>query len=92
MSFNRNCPGAGDKKGKPKPCCKTGGVENKKLNVSRKVITAIALPTAEARTDQGRAAISTALVTSITPIRLEAAWTLNTLYIQLMNGLFATKG
>lgn len=92
MSFNRNCPGAGDKNGNPRPSCKTGGVENKKLSVSRKVIAAIALPIADARADQGRAAISTALVTSITPMTLEAAWTLNTLYIQLMNGLFCTKG
>ena len=68
------------------------GVEKRKLIVVRNIATAVALPTAATRGDHGRAAIIAAIAISTMPRQAENARTLKTPYIQLIKGLFATKG
>src|SRR5262245_47496756 len=66
-SLMRNWPGTADRAGKPSDGSMTPGVENRKLRVVRNIPTASALPTAESLAENGRAAISTAVNSSMAP-------------------------
>src|SRR5579885_307482 len=60
-SLMRNCPGTADRAGKPPRLgSQTPGVVTRKLRVVRNIPTARALPRAEARGENGRAAMSSA--------------------------------
>src|SRR5262249_35279157 len=90
-SFRRNCPGFPERAGKPPALgSHTPGVVARKLSVVRNKPTARALPTAEARGDNGRAATRTATPTSMTPSRVEKPQTLISSYTQLIRGLLVT--
>jgi hypothetical protein len=58
----RNCPGIAESAGKPPALgSQTPGVVTRKLSVVRNISTAKALPRAEARAENGRAAMSSAM-------------------------------
>src|SRR5262249_31838075 len=76
-SLMRNCPGSADSAGKPPRLgSQTPGVVMRKLRVVRNIPTARALPRAEARGQNARAAMSMATATSATPSRAEKPRTL----------------
>ena len=68
------------------------GVESKKERVVKNMSTAPALPTTDALADKGRRPIKIAIATSTTPKAFENARTVRKAYIQLINGLRATRG
>src|SRR5215471_3346531 len=77
-SLIRNCPGFPERAGKPPALgSQTPGVVKRKLRVVRNIPTARALPRAEARGENGRAAISSATATSTTPSAAEKPRTLS---------------
>src|SRR6516162_6600702 len=76
-SLMRNCPGSADRAGKPPRLgSQTPGVVTRKLRVVRNITTARALPRAEARGENGRRAMSSAMATSTTPSTAEKPRTL----------------
>src|SRR5262245_60321031 len=76
-SLMRNCPGTADRAGKPPRLgSQTPGVVTRKLRVVRSIPTARALPRAEARGANGRAAMRSAIATSTTPSTVEKPRTL----------------
>src|SRR5436305_6698695 len=92
-SLMRNCPGTAERAGKPPRLgSQTPGVVTRKLRVVRNIPTARALPRAEARGQNGRAAMSSAMVTSTTPSMAEKPGTLMSPYTQLISGLLAMNG
>jgi hypothetical protein len=91
-SFNRNCPGSAESDGNPPRLGSHPGVENKNDSVVRNMITAPALPSADAFADQCRSPIKIAIATSTTPSKSENVCTLRNPYNQLIKGLFATMG
>src|SRR3954447_1045167 len=71
-SLMRACPGNAERAGKPPALgSQTPGVVTRKLRVVRNIPTARALPSAEARADSGRVAMSMAMATSTTPSTAE---------------------
>lgn len=86
ISFSRNPP-ISDMYGKPKSSCQTPGVVRKKLSVVRNSPTAIALPTAEAFAENGRSAISVAILISAIPNMFDTPWVLEIECSQLVSGL-----
>src|SRR5205823_11811192 len=92
-SLMRNCPGIADRAGNPPRLgSQTPGVVTRKFRVVRNIPTARALPSAEARGENGRAAMRIAVATSTTPSRAEKPRTLTSPYTQLISGLLATNG
>src|SRR6476660_9335385 len=91
-SFKRNCPGRAESAGNPPRLGSHPGVESKKERVVKNMSTAPALPTTDALADQGRRPIKIAIATSTTPKTFENARTVRKAYIQLINGLRATRG
>src|SRR5262245_45835627 len=76
-SLMRNCPGDPERAGKPPALGgQTPGVVTRKLRVVRNIPTAKALPRAETRGQNGRAAMSSAMATSTTPSTAEKPRTL----------------
>src|SRR5262249_40358539 len=76
-SLMRNCPGSAERAGKPPALgSHTPGVVTRKLRVVRNIPTAKARPRAETRGENGRAAMSSAMVTSTTPSMAEKPRTL----------------
>src|SRR5262249_50506944 len=76
-SLRRNCPGFPERAGKPPALgSHTPGVVARKLSVVRNIPTARALPRADARGENGRAAMRIATATSITPSTAEKPRTL----------------
>src|SRR5262245_6083665 len=76
-SLIRNCPGFPERAGKPPALgSQTPGVVTRKLRVVRNIPTARALPRADARGANGRAAMSSATTTSTTPSTAEKPRTL----------------
>src|SRR5258707_9653649 len=76
-SLMRNCPGFPERAGKPPALgSQTPGVVTRKLRVVRNIPTARALPRAEARGENGRAAMRIAMATSTTPSMAEKPRTL----------------
>ena len=73
----RNCPGIPERAGKPPALgSQTPGVVTRKLRVVRNIPTARALPTTDARGENGRAAMRIAMATSTTPSTAEKPRTL----------------
>src|SRR5204863_8729883 len=71
-SLRRNYPGFPERAGKPPALgSQTPGVVRRKLRVVRNIPTAKALPRAEARAENGRAAMRIAMATSTTPSTAE---------------------
>src|SRR5262249_10553389 len=90
-SLRRNCPGFPERAGKPPALgSHTPGVVTRKLRVVRTMPTASALPTADARGDNVRAAMRSAMLTSTTPSRAEKPRTLISSYTQFISGLLVT--
>jgi len=75
----RNCPGAPERAGKPPAsAAQTPGVVTRKLRVVRNIPIAKALPTTEARGENGRVAMRIAMVSSTTPSTAEKPrWLMN---------------
>src|SRR6516165_9614628 len=71
-SLMRNCPGFPDRAGNPpRLASQTPGVVTRKLRVMRNMPVAMALPSAEARGQIERRAMSSAMATSTTPSMAE---------------------
>ena len=73
-SLSKNCPGNTDTAGKPpKEASHTPGVESTKLNVVRNIPTASALLRAATHAENGRAAMSPAMASTVIPMSDESA-------------------